>query len=62
VHKIRNLHHKVRAKSPYYIDMARLLAAPKELCTIVDAAAEKIGGIMKADRVDKVSSIELKAP
>jgi orotate phosphoribosyltransferase len=40
--------------------MARLLAAPKELCTIVDAAAEKIGGIMKADRVDKVSSIELK--
>ena len=51
---------KSGAKSPYYIDMARLLAAPKELCTIVDAAAEKIGGIMKADRVDKVSSIELK--
>jgi orotate phosphoribosyltransferase len=51
---------KSGAKSPYYIDMARLLAAPKEFCTIVDAAAEKIGGIMKADRVDKISSIELK--
>jgi len=51
---------KSGAQSPYYIDMARLLAAPKELCTIVDAAAEKIQTIMAKERVDKVSSIELK--
>jgi orotate phosphoribosyltransferase len=51
---------KSGAQSPYYIDMARLLAAPKELCTIVDAAAEKSQTIMAKERIDKVSSIELK--
>jgi orotate phosphoribosyltransferase len=51
---------KSGAISPYYIDMARLLAAPKELCTIAEAAATKINQIKTTDRIDKVSSIELK--
>jgi orotate phosphoribosyltransferase len=51
---------KSGVQSPYYIDMARLLAAPKELCSIVDAAALKIKAIMASERIDKVSSIELK--
>jgi len=51
---------KSGAQSPYYIDMARLLASPKELCTIADAAAEKIRDIMTTERIDKLASIELK--
>jgi orotate phosphoribosyltransferase len=51
---------KSGAISPYYIDMARLLAAPKELCTIAEAAATKINQIKTTERIDKVSSIELK--
>ncbi len=51
---------KSGAQSPYYIDMARLLAAPKELSTVVDAAAEKIQSIMATDSITKLSSIELK--
>jgi orotate phosphoribosyltransferase len=51
---------KSGAISPYYIDMARLLAAPNELCTIAEAAAMKINQIKTTDRIDKLSSIELK--
>jgi orotate phosphoribosyltransferase len=51
---------KSGAQSPYYIDMARLLASPKELCTIADAATEKIRDIKRTDRIDKLASIELK--
>ncbi len=51
---------KSGAMSPYYIDMARLLALPKELCIIADAAADKIREISALERVDKVASIELK--
>ena len=51
---------KSGAQSPYYIDMARLLASPKELCTIADAAAEKIRDLMTTERIDKLASIELK--
>jgi orotate phosphoribosyltransferase len=46
--------------SPYYIDLARLLATPRQLCTIVDAAAAQIKQIMASERVDKLASIELK--
>ena len=46
--------------SPYYIDMARLLSKPKQLCTVAEVAAETIKGIMVADRIDKLASIELK--
>jgi orotate phosphoribosyltransferase len=46
--------------SPYYIDMARLLSNPKQLCTIVDIAAKKIGKIMETDKIHKLASIELK--
>jgi uridine monophosphate synthetase len=46
--------------SPYYIDLARILSTPKELCTIVDVAVKKIERIMAADRIDKLASIELK--
>src|SRR5665647_322422 len=51
---------KSGAESPYYIDMARLLSTPKELCTIADAAADKIKTLMASEKVDKLASIELK--
>jgi len=51
---------KSRATSPYYIDLARVLSAPQQLCTIAEAASEKIKEIMAADRIDKLASIELK--
>ncbi|HVO36870.1 MAG TPA: hypothetical protein VMT01_01710 [Candidatus Acidoferrum sp.] len=51
---------KSGAMSPYYIDLARLLSSPEELCNVADAAAEKVREIMSRDRVDKLASIELK--
>jgi uridine monophosphate synthetase len=51
---------KSGATSPYYIDLARVLSAPQQLCTIAEAASEKIKQIMAADRIDKLASIELK--
>ena len=51
---------KSGAQSPYYIDMARLLSNPKELCNIVDASTEKILEITAANPIDKLASIELK--
>lgn len=51
---------KSGAQSPYYIDMARLLASPKELCAIADTAADKVKEIMMREALDKVASIELK--
>ncbi|MGQ9641866.1 MAG: orotate phosphoribosyltransferase [Candidatus Bathycorpusculaceae bacterium] len=51
---------KSGALSPYYIDLGRLLSAPKELNIIADCAAEKIMEIMSSERVDKLASIELK--
>ena len=51
---------KSGAISPYYIDLARLLASPKQLCTIVDVAAEKVKQLMFSDKINKLASIELK--
>jgi uridine monophosphate synthetase len=51
---------KSGATSPYYIDLARVLSAPQQLCTIAEAASEKIKQIMAADKIDKLASIELK--
>jgi len=51
---------KSGAMSPYYIDLARLLSSPTELCNVADAAAERIKEIKIRDRVDKLASIELK--
>jgi orotate phosphoribosyltransferase len=51
---------KSGAESPYYIDLARLLASPKDLCTIVDFAADKIREINASEPIDKLASIELK--
>jgi orotate phosphoribosyltransferase len=51
---------KSGATSPYYIDLARLLALPEALCTIAEAAAEEIKKLMVVDRIDKLASIELK--
>jgi orotate phosphoribosyltransferase len=51
---------KSGAISPYYIDLSRVLAAPIQLCTLADAAAEKIRQIMATSKIDKLSSIELK--
>lgn len=51
---------KSGAVSPYYIDLARLLAEPKQLCAVAEAAAEHTRSIMASDRIDKLASIELK--
>jgi uridine monophosphate synthetase len=51
---------KSGATSPYYIDMARVLAAPKQLCVIADVASEKIRQISATDKITKLASIELK--
>lgn len=49
---------KSGATSPYYIDMTRLLAAPKQLDVLAEAAAEDIKKIN--DPINKLASIELK--
>ena len=51
---------KSGAISPYYIDLARLLAKPEHFCAITEAAAEHIRRIMASYRIDKLASIELK--
>ena len=51
---------KSGALSPYYIDLARLLASPEDLCSIVGIATKEIERIMITDKVDKLASIELK--
>ena len=51
---------KSGATSPYYIDLARVLSAPNQLCTIAEVAAEKIKQISATDKIDKLASIELK--
>ena len=51
---------KSGAISPYYIDLARLLSSPKQLCLIADLAAENVRQIMISERIDKLASIELK--
>lgn len=51
---------KSGAMSPYYIDMTRLLAAPKEFCRIVEEATKKIKQINDVEKIDKIASIELK--
>jgi len=51
---------KSGAISPYYIDLARLLSSPRQLCTITEVAAEYVKRIMVTDKIDKLASIELK--
>jgi orotate phosphoribosyltransferase len=51
---------KSGAISPYYIDMARLLASPKDLCIIAESAAEKIRPLLASEQINKLASIELK--
>ncbi len=51
---------KSGATSPYYIDLARLLSSPKQLCSIADLAAEQVKQIMVSVKIDKLASIELK--
>ena len=51
---------KSGAISPYYIDLARVLSAPQQLCTIAEVAAQKITQIMATDKINKLASIELK--
>ena len=51
---------KSGAISPYYIDLARLLSSPEQLCVVAEVAAEQVRRIMISDRIDKLASIELK--
>lgn len=58
--KFGNFTIKSGATSPYYIDMARVLSAPKQLCVLAEVAAERIKEIAIASPIDKIASIELK--
>jgi orotate phosphoribosyltransferase len=51
---------KSGALSPYYIDLARLLSSPKDLCNIAEIAACEIKNLMAIEQIDKLASIELK--
>jgi len=51
---------KSAATSPYYIDMARVLSAPKQLDILATEAAEQIRQIQKTESITKLASIELK--
>jgi len=51
---------KSGATSPYYIDLARVLSAPKQLCIIAEVAAKKINQIKATEPINKLASIELK--
>jgi len=51
---------KSGATSPYYIDLARLLSTPNQLCAIADLAADRVNQIMASNRINKLASIELK--
>ncbi len=51
---------KSGAISPYYIDLARLLSSPEQLCVIADEAARQVKQIMLSEKIDKLASIELK--
>jgi uridine monophosphate synthetase len=56
--KFGNFKIKSGVISPYYIDMARVLAAPKQLDVLAEAAAEEVKKIK--DPINKLASIELK--
>ncbi len=51
---------KSGAISPYYIDLARLLSSPTQLCVVAEVAAKQVRQIMVSDKIDKLASIELK--
>jgi uridine monophosphate synthetase len=51
---------KSGAISPYYIDLARLLSSPAELCKIAEVAAKQVRQIMSSEKINKLASIELK--
>ncbi len=51
---------KSGATSPYYIDLARLLATPQQLCIIAEIASQKIKQISETEKINKLASIELK--
>ena len=58
--KFGNFKIKSGATSPYYIDLARVLSSPKQLCIIAESASQKITQIMATNKIDKLASIELK--
>jgi orotate phosphoribosyltransferase len=51
---------KSGAPSPYYIDLAHLLASPKDFCSLVDVAATEIEKLTSKQKIAKLASIELK--
>jgi orotate phosphoribosyltransferase len=51
---------KSGAQSSYYIDLARLLSSPIDLCIIAETAASEIKKLSTSERIDKIASIELK--
>lgn len=58
--KFGNFKIKSGASSPYYIDLAGLLASPKDFGAVADVAVEEIRKLLLSARVDKLASIELK--
>jgi len=58
--KFGNFKIKSGSISPYYIDLARLLSSPKQLCRVADLAAEQVSQIAVSEKINKLASIELK--
>jgi len=58
--KFGNFRIKSGASSPYYIDLARLLASPHDFRSLVNVAATKIEELTSKQKIAKLASIELK--
>jgi uridine monophosphate synthetase len=51
---------KSGASSPYYIDLAHLLASPQDFCSLVDVAVSEIEKLRSKQKIAKLASLELK--
>jgi uridine monophosphate synthetase len=58
--KFGNFRIKSGVSSPYYIDLARLLASPLDFRSLVDVAATEIEKLTSKRKIAKLASIELK--
>lgn len=58
--KFGNFRIKSGALSPYYIDLAHLLASPRDFCSLVDVAVTEMEKLTSKQKIAKLASIELK--
>jgi uridine monophosphate synthetase len=58
--KFGNFRIKSGVSSPYYIDLAHLLASPQDFHSLVDVAVTEIAKLISEQKIAKLASIELK--